>query len=63
MVGFVYESISRTRCMTIHRCSVDDLDKKLDIIITMLGNGNKTLWKGFGLDILANIVGNAIDGQ
>ena len=46
-----------------HRCSLEEIDEKLNHVIELLSHDNKMLWKGFGLDILANVVGNAIDGE
>lgn len=40
---------------------LDAIDKKLDLIISLIKDGNGL--KGFGINVLANVVGNMIDGK
>lgn len=62
MVGFKLENTSSQKCMQILQC--DDfkrIEDKLDLIINRLNNMNGI--KDFGISVLANIVGNRIDGR
>lgn len=54
----MYGGISSTRCTTIQLC---DLDKKLDKIISMIEKLDGL--KGFGSNVLANVVGDIIMGK
>ena len=56
--GFMYGGISSTRCTTTQLC---DLDKKLDKIISMIEKLDGL--KGFGSNVLANVVGDIIMGR
>lgn len=56
--GFMYEGILSTKCTTIQLC---DLDKKLDKIISMIEKLDGL--KGFGSNVLANVVGDIIMGR
>lgn len=62
MTGFQYESTLSQRCMQTHQC--DDLkriEEKLDLILQRLNSYNAV--KDFGIGVLANLVGNRIDGK
>lgn len=62
MTGFQYENTSSQRCMQTQLC--DDLNRiedKLDLIISRLNSMNGI--KDFGISVLANLVGNSIDGR
>lgn len=61
MVGFTLESISKERCTQIHQCDLKRIEDKLDLILNKL-NGMDGI-KGFGISVLANLVGNRIDGR
>ena len=54
----MYGGISSIRCTTIQLC---DLDKKLDKIISMIEKLDGL--KGFGSNVLANVVGDIIMGR
>lgn len=58
MQGFMYGDISSIRCMTIQLCN---LDKKLDKITSMIEKLDGL--KGFGSNVLANVVGDIIMGR
>lgn len=47
--------------MQIHQCDLKRIEDKLDLILNKL-NGMDGI-KGFGISVLANLVGNRIDGQ
>lgn len=40
---------------------LEEIESKLDRVIEMLKNANGI--RGFGLNVLANLVGNAVDGK
>lgn len=52
------ESISKGRCMMTLPCRhrLDEIEKKLDTVIALLKAAN-------GISVLANLVGNAVDGN
>lgn len=59
-------SISSTRCMTTARCDdiaqrLDSIEEKLDSLIQRVGDLDGI--KGFGVNLLANVVGNMLDGK
>ena len=58
MQGFMYGDISSIRCTTIQLCN---LDKKLNKIISMIEKPDGL--KGFGSNVLANVVGDIIMGR
>lgn len=62
-MGFTSGSISSTRCTTTRLCNGDleRIEAKLDLILKKLGGINGI--KDFGIGVLANIVGNRIDGK
>lgn len=47
--------------MPTHQCDLERIEKKLDLILDKLNNMNGI--KDFGVSVLANIVGNRIDGN
>ena len=61
MVGFTLESISKEKCTQIRQCDLQRIEDKLDLILEKLNGMNGI--KDFGVNILANIVGNRIDGN
>lgn len=61
MVGFTLENTSRVKCMQTHQCDLKRIEDKLDLILDKLNNMNGI--KDFGISVLANIVGNRIDGN
>lgn len=60
MEGFRLESISRAKCIQIRQCDLDRIEAKLDLILERLNGMNGI--KDFGIGLLANIIGNRIDG-
>lgn len=54
-------SISRERCTQTRPCDLERIEAKLDLILERLNNMNGI--KDFGISVLANIVGNRIDGN
>lgn len=58
MPGFMSENISRARCTTIRLC---DLDAKPDGIIE--SDNRMDGLRGFGSNVLANVVGDMIVGK
>lgn len=61
MEGFKSGSISKERCTLIRQCDLDRIEAKLDLILEKLNGMNGI--KDFGISVLANIVGNRIDGN
>lgn len=47
--------------MPTHQCDLERIEKKLDLILDKLNSMNGI--KDFGVNVLANIVGNRIDGN
>lgn len=59
-------SISSTRCMTTAPCDdiarrLDGIEEKLDLLIQKIGDLDGI--KGFGVNLLANVLGNMLDGK
>lgn len=59
-------SISSTRCMTTAPCDdiaqrLYSIEEKLDSLIQRVGDLDGI--KGFGVNLLANVVGNMLDGK
>lgn len=46
--------------MTLQCCNCE-INKKLDLIIEMLKDANGA--KSFGMNLLANVIGNMVDGK
>lgn len=47
--------------MTTLLCRVDSIERKIDKILDKLDDMNGV--KGFGVSLLANVVGNVLDGK
>lgn len=61
MVGFTLGNTLKAKCMPIHQCDLERIEKKLDLILDKLNSMNGI--KDFRVNVLANIVGNRIDGR
>lgn len=61
MVGFKLENTSSIKCTQIRQCDLQRIEDKLDLILERLNGMNGI--KDFGISVLANIVGNRIDGN
>lgn len=55
------ENTSKVKCTQILPCDLHRIENKLDLVLQKLNSYSAI--KDFGIGVLANIVGNRIDGR